>query len=307
MRQRSFYIAVVAVLFGTILWISVSMREQYQITVELPLSIEGVPDGWAIRTPFPHTLQLKLSGDGWQLAALRLGADLRLSLPASSFSQNRRLVLVNEVADRFSFRPGIHVVSVVPETLSVDLGRAARRVVPVEADCSFSYGDGYGPVGPVSVSPESVTVGGAESLLRTIVSWRTEYRRFENLRAPLDADIPLATVGPYLLTLTPPAVKIRLQVESFAEKTFAGLPVEVRLLPPNREVLLVPPRIDVVARAGIRQLSNLADTSFHVSVSYPTILADTLGTIEPQVAVPQGVQVVRKRPDRLTYIIRKPL
>jgi hypothetical protein len=307
MNQRAFYIAIVAVVFGAILWFSVSMREQYQITVDLPLTIDGIPDGWAVRTPVPQTLQLKLSGDGWRLAALQLGPELGLTLPVSMFSANRRLLLVNEVADRFSFRPGIHVVSVVPETLSVELDRAVRRMVPVDVDCAFTYGDGYGPVGPVSVSPESVSVSGAETLLRTLASWKTDHRVFDNLRAPLDADVPLASRGLYLLTLTPSVVKIRVPVESFAEKTFAGLPVEVQLLPANREVLLVPPRIEVVARAGIRQLSNLSDTSFHVSASYPEILADTSGTIEPHVVAPPGVHIVRKRPDRLTYIIRKPL
>jgi hypothetical protein len=83
--------------------------------------------------------------------------------------------------------------------------------------------------------------------------------------------------------------------------------VEARLVPSNREVILIPPRIELVVRAGIKQLSNLSTNDFHVTADYSVILTDTTGTVEPQIAAPPGVQVVRRRPERLTYIIRKSL
>jgi hypothetical protein len=96
-------------------------------------------------------------------------------------------------------------------------------------------------------------------------------------------------------------------VERYAEKVFHGLAVNLQSVPANREVILVPPRIEVVIRAGMRQLSALRDADIRVAVDYTSIVADSTGTIEPVISAPQGVQVLQKRPERLTYIIRKPL
>jgi len=307
MKRHTVHIALAATLFGAIIWISVSMREQYQISFEIPLTLEGVPEGTAVRTPVPSTIQLKLRGDGWRLSSLLFGPKMQLTIPMNMLPTGKRALLLNEVAEGFALRPGIQLVEVTPDTLLIELDRLSQKRVPVEVSCSLALSDGYGQVGPLTVTPDSVTLRGAESVLRTISSWRTERRTFENLLTPLEADLLLEQSFPYLITVTPRVVHIRASVEPFAEKVFTGLPVETRSVPANREVILVPPRIELVARAGIKQLSTLTVNDFRVSVDYATILADTTGTVDPQITAPAGVQLVHKRPDRLTYIIRKPL
>lgn len=307
MKRRNLHIIFAAVVFGTIVWLSVSMRDQYQVNILVPLTLESIPEGYAVRTPVPQNLQVRLRGDGWRLATLLLGPDLRLLMPYSALVPGKHIVLVNEVADRLALRPGIDVVDITPDTLAIELDHFTRTRVPVAVDCSLSFGDMYGEVGPMIVVPDSVLLSGAESVLKSIDSWKTEHQSFSNLHAPLDADIPLTLSTPYLLSVSPSAVRIHVNVEQFAEKEFTGLPVGILAVPKDREVMLVPPRIDVVVRAGMRQLSSLSESDFHVIATYTTILADTTGTVEPQITAPAGVQILSLRPDRLTYIIRKPL
>jgi hypothetical protein len=307
MKRHTFHIGIAAAIFGAVIWISVSMSEQYQITVSSPLTIDGIPEGFALCTSVPSRLQLKLRGDGWRLAALMLGPETHLTLPLRRFPIGKRVSLLNEVADHLALRPGVQLVESTPDTLLLELDRLTHKKVPIDVDCSLGFGDGYGQVGTVSVTPESVTIAGAESVLRTVLTWQTERRTFENLRATLETDVPLEQSALYLISVSPRTAHIHVGVEPFAEKVFSGLPVEIRLMPPNREVILIPPRIELVARAGIKQLSSLSAADFHVTADYATILSDTTGAVDPQIAAPPGVQIVRKRPERLTYIIRKPL
>src|SRR5512143_2595069 len=60
MPSRSAYIILASVLFGVLVWFSVAMSEQYQVSIAAPLQIERVPDGRALRTPVPPALQLRL-------------------------------------------------------------------------------------------------------------------------------------------------------------------------------------------------------------------------------------------------------
>ena len=213
----------------------------------------------------------------------------------------------SDFADRISLTPGVRLLDVKPDSLLIELGPAVRKRVPVVLDCLASFREGYGQVGPTSVAPDSVTLTGAESVLRAIDTWRTERRVFENIRGSLDAEIPLASAAPYEVAFSVSAVRITISVEPFAEKVITGIPVQVIAVPASREVILIPPRIEIVVRAGIRQLSALSAGDFRAVTDYAGIAADSTGTVEIDVSGPAGVQLVTKRPEHLQYIVRKRL
>jgi len=83
--------------------------------------------------------------------------------------------------------------------------------------------------------------------------------------------------------------------------------VEIRSEAPNREVILIPPKIEIVARGGIKQLSNISPSDFRVSINYRAILTDTTGIVDPDITAPQGIQVVSRRPEHLQYVVRRRL
>jgi hypothetical protein len=307
MRKRNLHIVIIAALFGVMAWASVSLRDQYVVTVAAPFILEDIPDGWAVRSPLPQSMQLRFRGDGWRLATMLIGGVPRLVFSAATLPPGNKPITFNDVAERVLLTPGIQLLDVKPESVRVELDRSARRRVPVVLDCIASFREGYGQVGPTAVTPDSVTITGAESLLRGIDAWKTEHRAFESLRAPLDVAVPLASPGERVLAFSSPSVRVSIWVEPFAEKIFPGIPVDVTGVPANREVILIPPRIEVVVRAGIKQLSSLSQSDFHVSATYAHIAADSTGAVDMDVSAPQGVQVVSRRPEHIQYIVRKRL
>ncbi|HTY57430.1 MAG TPA: hypothetical protein VMF59_01375 [Bacteroidota bacterium] len=307
MQRRSIYIVIFSGLFGFLAWVSVTMREDYETTVSSPFILQDIPSGLAVQTPVPRTLQLRFRGEGWRLAGLLLGHTQGVVFPAAALPAGHRPLTFNDFADHIPLAPGVRLLDVKPDSLRIELGPAVRKRVPIVLDCLASFREGYGQVGPTSVEPDSVTLTGAESVLRGIDAWKTERRLFENVRGPLDAEIPLASVSPYEITLSVPAVRIAIAVEPFAEKVIAGLPVQVTAVPASREVILIPPRIELVVRAGIRQLSALSAADFRAATAYESIAADSTGAVDYDVSCPAGVQLVTKRPEHIQYIVRKRL
>jgi hypothetical protein len=327
MNKRRILILFAASLFGALAWLSVSMGERYQVTLTAPLAVEDVPAGYAIRTPVPRTIQLRYRGDGWRLALLQLGADANLTMtftalrPAGelpgrtdssaaalrNLTPSGRVITHLDISERAPARAGVELTDVTPDSIFLGLDRYEERTVPLQVDISTSFREGYGQVGGATISPESVTVGGAASIVRTIASWPTVRRDFKDLRTPVEADVALAQSPLLLLVLSTTTTHISLNVEPFAEKVLNGISVEGKGIPGNREVIFIPPRVDIVARGGIKQLANLAPSDFQVRVQYTTIVADTTGFIDPNISGPDGIQVVTKRPDRVQYIVRKRL
>jgi hypothetical protein len=305
MKKKRFHIVIAVILFGILLWLSVTLRESYQITLAVPVILEDIPQGMAVRTPISRALSVKLHGDGWRLIGLEWGPTLRITLPIGASAHDGEKITFNDFADRLPFGSNIRVVDVKPESIVVHLDRYAEREIPVLLDCAFRFRDGYGAVEEPVVAPESITVGGAESVIRNLSSWKTEHHTFDDLRSSVDATVSLMQNHEYSFYLSPSRVQIRLAVEPFAEKSIGGLIVEVHSLPKDREVLFIPPRLEIVTRGGIRRLANAASADFVASVEYEHLLSDTSGRVEPTVQAPSGIQVVSKRPDRLQYVIRK--
>ncbi len=307
MQQRSVYIVIFSTLFGVLAWVSVTMREDYETTVASPFVLQDIPAGMAVQSPLPRTILMRFRGEGWRLAGVLLARTPVTVFSATSLPAGHRPLTFNDFADHISLAPGVRLLDIKPDSLRIELGPAVRKRVPVLLDCLAGFREGYGQVGSTSVAPDSVTLTGAESVLRGIDAWKTVRRVFENVRSPLDEEVPLASAAPYEIALSVPAVRIAISVEPFAEKVITGVPVQVSDVPGSREVILIPPRIEIVVRAGIRQLSALSASDFRAAASYAAIAADSTGTIDSDVSCPPGVQLVTKRPEHLQYIVRKRL
>ena len=307
MDKRHIRILIASAIFGTLVWLSIAMREEYTLALTAPLTIDEIPPGYAIRTVVPRSVQLRLRGDGWRLAAILLGPELELRFPFTQTPSHVDVITYPDVVDRVSLRPGVHLTDVVPDSIIVGIDRSVRTTVPVVFNHEFSFRDGYGQVGTILVTPESVSVEGAAAVLRNITSWPTEPREFDNLTDPLDLDVPLLSGAASHVQLSASVVHVSVNVQPFAEKVLAGLGVDVVGLPATREVILIPPKVEIVVRGGINQLTALTADDVTASVSYETIAADTTGVVDLSVATPEGIQLVRKRPERLQYIVRKRL
>jgi hypothetical protein len=192
-----------------------------------------------------------------------------------------------------------------PDSLYVALDGLMQKEVPVAFDGIVTFREGYGQVGSIGMSPDSVLLGGAQSVLRSITSWPTSRRALDNVKSRIDMLIPLSDSTPYWVTLTPNVVRVTIDVQPFAEKVQKSIPVEAHDVPPDCEVIFIPPKIDLVVRGGIDQLSGLKGSDFHASVEYVSLLADTSGFMDPQISAPPGIQIVSRKPDRLQFVVRK--
>jgi hypothetical protein len=326
MTKNRFLLAGVAAIFGILAWLSVTVGGQFTITLTVPLTIEEVPRGLAIATAVPRTVQLRYRGDGWRLILLQFGALTEIRMPYSLLRRTGssrgpdsasvpnavtvaglRLMTQSEIAELAPSRAGVTLIGISPDSTVVAIDRYEERRVAVYPDILPSFREGYGQVGPITVVPESVLVGGAARVIRTISSWRTERMTFADLRAPLETDVPVRASDEIPLSFSTPTVHLSLNVQPFAEKLLGGIPVEAIAIPPSREIIFIPPRVDLVARGGIKQLAGLSPADVRVRVPYEALLNDTTGTVDPVVTGPAGIQFVSRKPERLQYVIRKRL
>ncbi len=307
MKTKRLHIIIATTLFAVFLWVSVKLGDQYQFPLHIPLAIEHIPPGTAPKSTIPRSVLVRFRGEGWRLAGLLFSNDLICTIDLNTLPGQQHSVTLNDVVDRLGIPVGVQAFDMDPDSLYVAFDSIGYKKVPVLLDHAVSFKDHYGQVGPTTTSPESVIVEGARAVLENINSWSTTHLQLENLKDPVNITIPLLPSENFLINLNPAEVTVAIDVQWFAEKIFAGVPVEILSVPPHREVILVPPRIEVIVRGGVNQLAALTLNDFRSSVDYGVLLSDTTGTIEPEVVIPPGTKMVNKRPARLQYVIRKRL
>lgn len=304
MKPRSIHIILATTLSALLLWISVSMTGQYQIQVTAPLVVRGVPPGRAISNPLPRAVRLAFHDSGWRLAKVTWGPGIEWVIDLDALPVRPQALTLRDVGEQIGGQLGVLPISMFPETIFVSLDTIASKRISVRPNISVTFREGFAQVGPMMVSPESVIVTGALRVLQQMHSWPTAPAKFDQLRQGVKVMVPLSDSIPSLV-FNPDRVQLQIDVQQYAEKTFPGVPVEIVSLPQNREVILTSPRIDIVVRAAIDQLAALRQSNIRVVVDYRDILADTSGFIEPEVALPPGIRVVKKSPERINYVVRK--
>lgn len=307
MKQKRIHIVLATTLFAALLWVSINLGNTFQTLVVVPLTITGLPPEMAMQAPVPRSLLLKLRGEGWRLAQLSLGADVQCTIDLTSLPPGQSTITMTDVVERLALPGGVQSLDMNPDSIIVAFDSLAERRVPVVLDYSATFRDRYGQVGPAVATPDSVTLSGAASVLAAINAWRTAPAVFKDLKAPVEVTMPLAESDRYQIAVMPREIRLRIDVQWFAEKVLSGIAVEVHSVPPHREVILVPPRLELVVRGGVDVLSQMHPADVRASLDYGIILSDTTGALIPDITAPPGVQIVSCRPERLQYIVRKRL
>lgn len=307
MESKRYHIVIASLLFGVLMWGSVTLGDDYYISLEIPLVTTNVPAGKALKGYIPSTVTLHLKGTGWRIVSTMFSGIPQCVLNISSFGSHPVVLTKSQILNSIALTGGLQPVDINLDTLVVSLDNYAERSVAVRSAVIIECPEGYGVVGDIRIEPDSVTVGGSASLLRTVDFWNTERQVFTNVREPLTVTVRLEDPSNRVFTLKSSTVRLSANVQPFAEKTLVGLPVETRSLPANREVIFIPPKIDLIVRGGIEQLASVSSEDFRLHVDYNDLLSDTSGFVQPTVESPSGVRVLARRPDRLQYVIRKRL
>ena len=305
MKNKNFHIVIFSTLFAAVLWATVNLGYEYQTIVSVPLILENMKFNRSLARPLPRSVNVKIRASGWQIMRLNFIPDTRYVLDVGDISIKYNFATNKDIPERLKLPFEIRAIDVTPETIAVVLDEKVKKTVPVAPVVQMNFREGYGLVGEVRTTPDSITLTGARSVLEKIDQWQTGPLEFSNLKSDVTARASVSDTLAYAVTPSPSSVSLEMSVQPTAEKSFKGISVEVYQVPVNRLVVLIPPKIDIIIRGGIEQIAGIEQKDFSAYIDYKSILLDTSGAIQPTVTMPKNIKIVRQEPERLQYVVRK--
>ena len=300
--KKNLHIIILSVIFSVILWISISLSSDYYATINVPLKLNNFPPGYSTATRIPEDISVKVKGKGWKLVGVNLSSksDYNISvIDSGKISVN----LYNYLGENQWLTSDIDVIDIAPDTISFYVEKDFKRKVSIIPDIVLNYKTGYGLATPVKITPESTIIYGPGSIVRNLTFVYTQRESFDKLDTKMIRLVPLEDLPGVIYK--DKEIQVSLDVQKIVDKTFEDILVQIIDLPVDRNVVLLPNKISVSAEGGIDILGRMTKDKVKAFVNYRDVVLDTLGSVVPQIELPENTSPEYIKPDRLRYIIKK--
>ena len=296
-------VIITALLFAIVIWFSISLSDQFYTTIELPLKIINIPEGNSISSNIPDKISLKIKAQGWRVIAIRNLSDPVFIASIPNETGTVSINLKRALSENNWLTSEIQVLDIFPEIISVNIDRTVAQIKKIEPDISLSFKDGYGLARPLVMNPESTSVFGTKRTLDKMKTLKTVTKNFNHVEKGFSEKIQLKNIPGVLFEQS--NVEILFDVLLIVEREIGGIIIDVRNIPPDRKVVLVPDRVTVGIQGGIEILGRLKTEDIHAFIEYKDILSDTLESLVPNFIFPSYVKMIYLKPDFVKPIIKK--
>lgn len=304
-RGRDTMMFLLFVVISCILWAVLSLNDEKQYDLRLPMRITNVPDSVTIISPGPEALSVSLRAKGTQLMKMTVGRMPTVNVDFRAFRSDGTVHLSSTDLKGLvrSATGGSQVSVVYPDSLSLPYTTHKGTKVPVRLDYKVTAGPQAALSGRPRLSVDTVSLYSAGTLSDRIDAVTTEPVRLLGIDKNTTQRVKL--IAPKGTRLIPDSVDVTFEVEPLIFKS-RKVVIEPVNVPEGTKLITFPAQIDVffmVPVSGYRQ----GDNRFRVVADYRTINRNK-GSKNVKLSlinVPSNFQNVHLSADSAEYIIER--
>jgi YbbR domain-containing protein len=302
--RKNIYIYAISFVASILLWIYINLNLSYTIVLPVPLEIK-LPNSQALGNDLPSNVDVTIKGKGWELLGIMLSKKISYNLDLSGYKKDARINISQKISELLEIPQGILVLNVNPEFVEINFDNITTKMVKVKNLVNVVPKDGYFIVGSPNISPDSVKLSGAMSIVGKIKFLSTEQVNITNVNSGFTRTFKIIDTLNNIVKIEPKTVTITYNIELSAEKNIEEINVVVSNVPPDKEVLLVPPKLKIYLRGGVEQLSNINPDEIFAGIDFKLIENDSLGYVSPKITLPVDASIIKYEPQKFQYIIKK--
>jgi len=300
-----YHIVIASIILSIILWLSLNLNQTYEIEKSVPVKI-NINKPYAVSGNITLNLDVKFRGVGWNLIRLFTSLNPEFNYNITARKNEQFVILTKEfLDDNLGLTQNLNIIYVYPETLFVKVESYEEKYVKILPRILVNCREGYQVVGKPVLEPDSIKIGGAVNLLRSLSYLYTKEEMFRGVSAGIIKNISVSDSLSNILWRSQNEVKLTVNVELTAEKEFQNIEIKIPNTPDDRDVLLIPQAISVSLKGGVNQLSAIDNSKILAKIDYNVILTDTTGSLTPVFELPEGCSIISIKPEKIQYVIKK--
>jgi len=247
-------------------WFVNKMSKTYDDSLEFNLKYE-LPEGMVLREKPPEKMQVKYSGLGWDLLKTFFNApdtdyNIRLS------PQDYQTITGPEIISKLEANSLIdfNIIDINLQKIALVLEESQTKTVPIKAVYTISLPDEYHLSGAPELSPDSLIITGAKSLMPEINNWPTINFNITQINPEQTFEVALDMKDDRNFQFSILTTEIKIVPEQLTGKSIY-VPVQIRNN--KQSIKIFPERVMVKCQAGLSRYDELGSEDFVLEVTIP--------------------------------------
>ncbi len=291
-------------LFSILVWFINRFSSQYTAEITTQAKIQELPNDRMIDEGLFFELPMTITTHGFRMLSLQFYEKRVVLNGAKLKSSDGRdyLVLSGQLADlKRQFPASVDIVDIATDTLFIETTYTVEKRVPLRAQLDTEFRQGYGYVGALMLSEDSITITGPKEKLDTIQNVFTKNLRLEDVFQDIEEEVEITSFSDATVRLNKKRVVVSAKVDRYVQES-VEVPIQVLNLPRNQEIRLFPNTATIRYTVGQKDQPKLDKTQFEVVCYYQQgqqYLEATLRNAPPQ------VRDVRINEEKIDYLIKQ--
>lgn len=298
------------VVISAIIWLFINLIKVYTTKLTYAVSFKGLSQDKVLKDDKPNDIDLLVSATGFKLLIANFSyrkLEVELGRLQKKNKQTYYLITNKQQANVQEQLPsGVTLKKIVKDTLYFNVDVLASKKVPLVTNIDVMYQVGYDAVDKPVISPDSVTISGAESLINDINKLQLEKLTLQNVSDNVQQE--LNVVLPHKedkLKVSEKVANVTINVDKFTEGE-ASTSITINNLPNKKELTIFPKKVTVFFKVGLKNYHKITPESFEVVCDYEQTKNNGINYLIPKIVTkPSFISSVRIVPDKIDFLIRK--
>lgn len=291
-----------------IFWLMLTLNNEMQQDVDVPVVINNVPDSVTILTDVPASVKVSLRDKGSVFLRNRVSGTKPLRVDWQEFVDNTsdntfrlsKVELAGMVRDNFA--QSTQVLTVSPDSLRLNYTTAPGIRVPVCPDIDMTAAPGYIINGPITLSADSVTMYAVGGMSGRIKSVSTLPVSRTNLSDTTHISIRLASIEG--VKIVPSSITLSVPVEPLIARKQMAV-VTAKNVPGGMGLLTFPSSVEI---SYLIPMSDFNNEPFAIKayVDYNDVAHAKSGKLPVTLSLlPDNYRNTSVSPDSVEYIVER--
>ncbi|MDL2245425.1 YbbR-like domain-containing protein [Parabacteroides sp. OttesenSCG-928-J18] len=305
-KETLIFLAFVLLSFG--FWYLQSLQQDYEIEITLPIRYKDAPAEIAFSDTVPEKVIARIRDKGSVLLNYSFGRKfnpIELNLKDLAIEKGQLTIERKEIeADIYKqLLASTSLIGFEPGSFEIHYSRMKEKKVPVVFNGRVQPSAGFHRSGEVIISPRTVEIYAAETILNSITEVKTVYTEISKVNKTTTRQIKLekqpgVSFAQETVTLTVP-------VEEFTEKT-VEIPITVTGLPADFTVRLFPPTAKVVCSVPMSRFRDLTEDDFRILLPFSELEQNLTGVTSITLSTqPSWIRSASITPEQIEFILEQ--
>jgi hypothetical protein len=301
--KHKLIIILLSFAFALIVWGSITLSDPFFSSYDFKVGVINIPEGYVCGSTNPKNIFVKVKAKGWQLLNLSLSPSPEFLVSAKNDSGLIKVDAYDQISENSWLGSAVTILDISPRNIALKVDKIVFKKLKVLAKTELKFQTGYGLATPIKIYPDSVLAAGPKSVIDSLRYLYTKPVLLKSLDSKMNFTANLEDLNGFFFKEN--NVNLSFDVQRIVDNTFDGIKVEVKNIPPDRDVVLIPNTISCSLRGGINIIGKVTPDQISAIIEYKDVILDTLGALKPKITIPNNTQLIYTKPEELQYIIKK--